>query len=258
MISPEALEKARSLVANYGSDPDGLLVGAIAAALQAAHDAAAPKLPDDLAGLVEQLEKRVLALRCVLKQTATTKYDADLSERAAAAIQSLVARNAEPPVPSSTSGRGEISDLIEKLRLACDDPMWADHVEMPKKLLRHSVDYLSALKKQVEELTAERDDARRYAVEARLRENQAEDRRVSESFARTKAEAEVAALRKALEPFVALADKRDAHYRRRGGNCDKFPDAHPSYDIDAGKRELPMGVWRAARAALTSTKETGE
>lgn len=54
---------------------------------------------------------------------------------------------------------------------------------------------LSALKKQVEELTAERDDARRYAVEARLRENQAEDRRVSESFARTKAEAEAAALR---------------------------------------------------------------
>ena len=33
-ISPEALEKARSLLANYGSDPDGLLVGAIAAALQ--------------------------------------------------------------------------------------------------------------------------------------------------------------------------------------------------------------------------------
>ena len=38
-ISPEALEKARSLVANYGSDPDGLLVGAIAAALQAERDA---------------------------------------------------------------------------------------------------------------------------------------------------------------------------------------------------------------------------
>ena len=91
--------------------------------------------------------------------------------------------------------RGEMSDLIEKLRLACDDPMWADHVEMPKKLLRHAVDYLDALKKQVEELTAERDDARRYAVEARLRENQAEDRRVSESFARAKAEAEAAALR---------------------------------------------------------------
>ncbi len=39
MISPEALEKARSLIANYGSDPDGLLVGAIAAALQAGRDA---------------------------------------------------------------------------------------------------------------------------------------------------------------------------------------------------------------------------
>lgn len=54
MISPEALEKARGLVANYGSDPDGLLVGAIAAALQTA--AAAPKLPDDLAGLVRLLK----------------------------------------------------------------------------------------------------------------------------------------------------------------------------------------------------------
>ena len=58
------------------------------------------------------------------------------------------------------------------------------------KYVRHSdhLAELSALKKQVEELTAERDDARRYAVEARLRENQAEDRRISESFARTKAE----------------------------------------------------------------------
>lgn len=58
-----------------------------------------------------------------------------------------------------------MSDLIETLRLACDDPMWADHVEMPKKLLRHSVDYLSALKKQVEELTAERDAIYRAAMD---------------------------------------------------------------------------------------------
>jgi len=43
MISPEALEKARSLVANYGSDPDGLLVGAIAA---------------DIAALKKQVEGR--------------------------------------------------------------------------------------------------------------------------------------------------------------------------------------------------------
>lgn len=69
---------------------------------------------------------------------------------------------------------------------------------------------------------------------------------------------QVEELTKALEPFVALADKRDAHYRRRGGNCDNFPDTHPSYDIDAGKRELPMGAWRAARAALASTRETSD
>lgn len=88
---------------------------------------------------------------------------------------------------------------------------------------------LSALKKQVEELTAERDDARRYAVEARLRENQAEDRRVSESFARAKAEAAAAALREkpvawprgtrirvehdgfegvVLDPYITLEGKR--------------------------------------------------
>jgi cell division protein FtsB len=40
-ISPEALEKARSLVANYGSDPDGLLVGAIAAEIAALKKEAA-------------------------------------------------------------------------------------------------------------------------------------------------------------------------------------------------------------------------
>lgn len=131
-----------------------------------------------------------------------------------------------------------MSDLIEKLRLACDDPMWADHVEMPKKLLRHAVDYLDALKKQVEELTAERDDARRYAVEARLRENQAEDRRVSESFARTKAEAEAAALRKALEFYADVS---------------KYPAP-----LTGGMGDLWADCGRIARAALTSTKETGE
>jgi len=66
--------------------------------------------------------------------------------------------------------------------------------------------------------------------------------------------ADNARLRKAMEPFAALARKRDDHYRRRGGNPDAFPDTHPSYDIDAEKRELPMGVWRRALAALAGTK----
>lgn len=97
---------------------------------------------------------------------------------------------------------------------------------------------LSALKKQVEELTAERDDARRYAVEARLRENQAEDRRVSESFARAKAEAEVAALRKALVEARVVVDAVAGHNQ---------PD-----------RQWSRQVRDRIDAALTSTKETGD
>jgi len=88
-ISPEALEKARSLVANYGSDPDGLLVGAIAAALQAERDAAAPKLPDDLAGLVAELRDAARLNAGPLGPEARAEH------RALTAIQSLVARIAE-------------------------------------------------------------------------------------------------------------------------------------------------------------------
>lgn len=151
---------------------------------------------------------------------------------------------------------------------------------------------ISALKKQVEELTAERDaatisgwkaaiDCVSYAAAntygprvdpaavAKARDDLVQELLTAspgdyldccwkDAQDAIRAEAEAAALRKALKPFVALADKRDAHYRRRGGNCDNFPDTHPSYDIDAGKRELPMGVWRAARAALASTRETSD
>jgi len=111
---------------------------------------------------------------------------------------------------------------------------------------------LSALKKQVEELTAERDDARRYAVEARLRENQAEDRRVSESFARTKAEAEAAALRKALEPFANFAEEQvliTENMWLDGAQWGRIGDWFgPTAFADAYR----------ARAALASTRETGE
>ena len=56
------------------------------------------------------------------------------------------------------------------------------------------------------------------------------------------------ALLAALKPFVELADKRNAIYRKRGGNSDAFPDTHPAYDIKA--EELRLGIWRQARAAL--------
>lgn len=49
-----------------------------------------------------------------------------------------------------------MSDLLETLRLAADDPMWADHVEMPKKLLRHTVDRIEALEREVRELRADK------------------------------------------------------------------------------------------------------
>lgn len=48
-----------------------------------------------------------------------------------------------------------MSDLIETLRLACDDPMWANHVEMPKRLLRHTIDRLVSLQAENESLQAE-------------------------------------------------------------------------------------------------------
>lgn len=96
---------------------------------------------------------------------------------------------------------------------------------------------VAALKKQVEELTAERDDARRYAVEARLRENQAEDRRVSESFARTKAEAEAAALRKALEFYADVS---------------KYPAP-----LTGGMGDLWADCGRIARAALEAAGGRG-
>jgi hypothetical protein len=96
---------------------------------------------------------------------------------------------------------------------------------------------LAALKKQVEELTAERDDARRYAVEARLRENQAEDRRVSESFARAKAEAEAAALRKALEFYADVS---------------KYPAP-----LTGGMGDLWADCGRIARAALEAAGGRG-
>jgi hypothetical protein len=56
----------------------------------------------------------------------------------------------------------------------------------------------------------------------------------------------------ALAPFVALSDKRDEHYRKRGGVTARFPDKHPAYDITA--EQLPLGVWRAARAALSAAR----
>ena len=55
--------------------------------------------------------------------------------------------------------------------------------------------------------------------------------------------------RGALEAFVAKMQKVEDRYRKRGGNPDAFPDTHPSFDISADSRELPLGAWRRARTA---------
>lgn len=60
---------------------------------------------------------------------------------------------------------------------------------------------------------------------------------------------EIARLREALRPFVAKMQAVEDKYRKRGGNPDGFPDNHPSFGIAAD--ELRMGVWRAARSAIS-------
>ena len=89
MIPPEALEKARATAAhekslgitNIWTTLVGPLLDEITA-LQAERDAAAPKLPDDLAGLVERLEEPGAVCWSDVTDARTT-------------IQSLAARNAE-------------------------------------------------------------------------------------------------------------------------------------------------------------------
>ena len=123
MISPEALEKARAIVdtvqksitlADLEATRDcetfirDKYVNAIAAALQAERDAAAPKLPDDLAGLVERLNGvyRVPITDGLGAVGSGEEPDnpnefvqrfetPPIQKEAAAALQSLVARNAE-------------------------------------------------------------------------------------------------------------------------------------------------------------------
>jgi len=65
----------------------------------------------------------------------------------------------------------------------------------------------------------------------------------------------IAELEAALEPFAAFYEKRHARYVRRGGSFAGFPDSHPSFDIDADKRELPLGVWRAAARLVRPSPE---
>lgn len=89
-ISPEAFDTARSILhpalfpTTYNYEQ---VIEKVATALQAKRDAAVPKLPDDLAGLVERLESHMGR-----QEVAVLLADC---RTAAATIQSLAARNAE-------------------------------------------------------------------------------------------------------------------------------------------------------------------
>ena len=138
MISPEALEKARAIVdtvqksitlADLEATRDcetfirDKYVNAIAAALQAERDAAAPKLPDDLAGLVERLNGvyRVPitdGLGAVGSgeepdnpNEFVRRFEAPpIQKEAAATIQSLAARNAELEAGIRAIAEGNLGD----------------------------------------------------------------------------------------------------------------------------------------------------
>ena len=92
-----------------------------------------------------------------------------------------------------------MSDLLETLRLAADDPMWANHAEVPKKLLRHTVDRIEYLEREVAE------NKRRNAELEReidgLRNSYWEERK-----AHLAAEADKARLSEALRPFAAITE----------------------------------------------------
>jgi len=111
MISPEALEKARAVldaIHAEGCPSERFALQTIAAALQVERDAAAPKLPDDMAGLVERLNGvyRVPITDGLGAVGSGEEPDnpnefvqrfetPPIQKEAAAAIQSLAARNAE-------------------------------------------------------------------------------------------------------------------------------------------------------------------
>ncbi len=55
--------------------------------------------------------------------------------------------------------------LIERLLRCADDPMWADHAEIPKSWCRQAASAISSLTEQLAEVTRERD---KLATEAEL------------------------------------------------------------------------------------------
>lgn len=85
----------------------------------------------------------------------------------------------------------------------------------------------------------ERDKAREYGGQARIRENKAEDARISAQSRITDLEQKLAKAREALEPFAASSFGKD----------NEDTDDIPVYDY-----ELTVGNFRRARSTLEELK----
>ena len=118
------------------------------------------------------------------------------------------------------------NDLVKKLRkhatdwngqqMADGEPAKSDPTA---GFLRKVADFIEALEGDVSELTTERNKARAYAGEARIRENAAEDARVSASFKLTVAEARIEELEADLADANLIAREQtqlaiDAKFER--------------------------------------------
>lgn len=127
-----------------------------------------------------------------------------------------------------------MSDLLETLRLAADDPMWADHAEVPKKLLRHTVDRIEALER---ENAALRDDDAKMQLLHRQ-----EDQLIAAERKLIAASADKARLSEALRPFSEACDELD---ETDEDNCHIWE--HPA------ALNINIADLRAARAALSGS-----
>lgn len=102
--------------------------------------------------------------------------------------------------------------------------------------------------REVKELRAERDSAREYGKEARIRENKAEDARIHEQMLRHAAEADKARLSHALRPFADMADYLDSE-TEGFADTDEFDLLYEDHLF----HHFKVADFRDARAALSGS-----
>lgn len=166
---------------------------------------------------------------------------AHLDQKLAAALT----RSADPNAGSIAGACTLTDEQIAAMRPA--DPLPGEKGELPARLrawpfesgdpvnAETSFALIKEAADEIERLRSERDG---YKAGFNLKSE--ECARLSEQLVKARA---------ALRPFVSKMQAMEDDYRKRGGDPDIFPDTHPSFNVEA--HVLPIGIWRAARAALT-------